>query len=344
MTDLAFWQAFLSCDFGSERARRVLADVLRSADPLAALRSHPHLRTAEAQRCRAADLDRAVRAAERGAFVLTESELPEPLRAAPGSPPALFAIGRREVLERPAVAIVGTRAASTYGKAVSRKFAQYLARAGCVVASGGALGIDTAAHRGALEEGGVTVAVLGNGLDIAFPAQNGPLFTSIAGSGLLLSPYPFGVKARSHFFLVRNQILASLCSAVLVVEAPEGSGSITTAHAAAELGRPVFVAPANIDNLGFRGSHALIRDGAILADHPDVILGDLGLPSVAPVAEPETSGLHARILEALESDPLPLEIVAHRTGLDSEELLAELTTLEVDGRVTRGGLGYARSL
>jgi DNA processing protein len=158
-------------------------------------------------------------------------------------------------------------------------------------------------------------------------------------------------ERQSPFWLVawtspiRRYTRASSPDAVLVVEAPEGSGSLTTAHAANELGKQVFVVPANISSQGFRGSHDLIRQGATLVDHPDQILEDLGIErSLKKKPETQVHGMQAVILAALGDDPIPPEKIAAQTGLDASALLSELTLLELDGKVVRALGGYARSL
>lgn len=275
-----------------------------------------------------------------GASVLESEDYPETLQESGNMPPAVFVKGSVECLYGPTVAIVGTRAASTYGKACAFKFGQALARAGVTVISGGALGIDAAAHKGALDAGGKTAAVLGTGIDGAYPQVHRVLFKQIAESGCLVTQFAVGSKMGDYKFLIRNMLVAALSRAILVVEAPARSGAISTANAANELGREVFVVPANIDHFGFQGSFALLRDGATLVTHPDQILESL---QIAPqqVDLPPSSVLGAQLLALLSSDPLSTELIVERSGLDTGDVLSELTMLELEGRVVRGPAGYA---
>jgi DNA processing protein len=239
------------------------------------------------------------------------------------------------------VAIVGTRGASAYGRACAMKFAEALARAGVTVVSGGALGIDAAAHKGALEAGGRTVAVLAAGIDNVYPSVHAGLFRQIRAQGALVSQFAVGVKPGDYRFLVRNSLVAALSQAVLVVEAPLRSGAMRTAHAAAEYGRDVFVVPANIDLLSFSGSFSLIRDGAALVSHPDEVLEALGI-SPAPVEpQPAAVGLAAKILAVLSTATKSTERIVQDVGGDAPEILSELTMLELEGRVIRDAGGYA---
>lgn len=277
----------------------------------------------------------------RGLHVLVEDDYPELLAQAEGSP-ALFVDGDVSCLHEVSVGIVGTRDASTYGKACAQKFAEVLGRAGVTVVSGGALGIDGAAHRGALNGGGKTAAVLAGGVDHVYPSVHAGLFQQIRAQGCLVSQYALGTRPSDYKFLVRNHLIAALCQAVFVVEAPPKSGALVTAQASAELGRDVFVLPANIDQKRFRGSFNLIRDGATLVYHPNQILEALGV--AVPAAAPETppaSSEGERILSVLTVQPISTEIIVERTGLEASAVLSELTMLELDGRVIRDAGGYA---
>lgn len=271
-----------------------------------------------------------------GAVLIREADFPEQLAQWESCPPGLFAWGCWDALSSPCIGIVGTRGASTYGKAAAYKFAEAFARAGVTVVSGGALGIDAAAHKGALEAGGRTVAVLATGVDRVYPAVHRGLFKQIRERGCLVSQYACGMMPSPYKFLVRNQLVAALSHALLVVEAPERSGSLSTAHAANDLNRSVFVVPANIDNTLFRGSHALIRDGATLVDHPDQVLDTLGLHATPEVPRPvELSKIQGRIMEHLNTSLMSAEVIAAKAGLDAAEVLAELTMLELEGVVVR---------
>ncbi len=331
-----FWQRLLAAELPPARRRGLLEGL--GDGPFSEEALFQALAPNERQAAERADMEALERALARGVRVLEQPEFPEPLSSVDHGPSALFLWGDDTGLHAPKVAIVGTRDASPYGKACAMKFAEAFAKAGVTVVSGGALGIDAAAHEGALQAGGRTIAVLGTGVDVAYPAAHRGLFERIRGSGLLVSQFAVGTKAQPYRFPIRNHLIAALSTAVVVIEAPGGSGAILTANAAAELGRDVFVVPGPITQPSFRGSHALIRDGAALTDHPEQVLDAIG------VAEPlefrsggdsEYSEAQRRILEALRERPLPPELLAERTGLPVGELLAELTELEMAGAVQR---------
>lgn len=237
---------------------------------------------------------------------------------------------------------MGTRHASAYGRAVAQKFAEAFARAGVTVVSGGAHGIDAAAHKGALAADGITVAVMLTGIERVYPLEHRGLFQQIRQKGCLLSQFAVGAQPGKFRPLMRNRTIAALSQAVLVVEAPAKSGSLNTATAAAEIGVPLFVVPANIDAEGFRGSHALIREVATLVEHPDQVLMDLGIRTVEQpklLAVPENE-VQAKILAVLSTDPMNSEKIAQTAGLSPDEVLSELTMLELEGLVLRDGAGY----
>lgn len=344
-----FWQLLLSAELPESRRKQVVEQSHRF-DP-----SHPYdyfqsvgtLTDAELSRVRQTDLGPLRRALAAGVWVWTRDRFPERLARAVSPPPALFAWGDVDVLHRPTVAVIGTRAASAYGKAVAQKFAEALAESGITIVSGGALGIDAAAHEGALRVGGSTVAILPCGVDRSYPASHRGLYERIRQKGCLISALPCGVTPRPHSFLARNRITAAIADAVVVVEAPEASGSLSTANAAADENRQVFVVPGSITMPGFRGSHALIRSGATLVDHPDQVLDDLGLLDNKPGraardAPPDADqSPQARILRALGPEPIAVERLADLAGLNPASLLAELTILELEGRVLRADGGYA---
>ncbi len=275
--------------------------------------------------------------------MLTRDHFPVQLESSPGAPPALMVMGNEACLSGPTVGIVGTRNASVYGRAAAAKFAEAFAKQGITVVSGGALGIDAAAHEGALVGGGQTAAVLAGGLDRLYPAMHAALFRRIASQGCLLSTFAFGTQPIGYRFLARNGTIAMLSQIILVVEAPARSGALNTAQNAADLGRPVFVVPSTIDQLSFQGSHALIRDGATLVDSPDQIFEALDLQPTLNFHQESTAitEVAKRILDALTVEVKRVEVISQATGLSPDELLAELTFLEMDGKVIREGGGYA---
>ncbi len=254
----------------------------------------------------------------------------------------LWRMGRREVLGRPCVAIVGTRAATRYGLSVARRFATELGSAGCCIISGLALGIDTAAHEGALSVRAPTVAVLGSGHRRLFPARNRRLAERIvAEGGAVLSPYPPDQAAFRSQFLERNGIVAALSDAVVVIEAPARSGALNTAGWAA--GRiPVLAVPGDVDRKHVAGCLALIRDGATLARHAGDVLEALGRNAFAPLLLEDRptrarDALSAQLLGAIESGIDDLDALVSAVGGAPSEVLAALTLLELDGCVERSG-------
>jgi len=209
---------------------------------------------------------------------IEDKEYPLLLHEIEGAPSFLYIRGVLPNVDLPTVAIVGTRKATKDGKELARKTASELATAGVVVVSGLAMGVDTEAHRGTLEAGGITIAVLGNGIDSIYPAQNEKLAKEILNNdGAVISEYGPDEPSYKGRFIERNRIISGLCLGVVVVEAPERSGALSTARFAAEQGRDVFVFPASPNNKNYRGSHALIRDGATLITETNDILEDLGI-------------------------------------------------------------------
>lgn len=207
----------------------------------------------------------------------TDSEFPSILREIPWPPFAIYWKGE-PISDQPKVAIVGTRKATASGRAIAEKFSRTIAAAGCEVVSGLALGIDTAAHSGALAAKGKTVAVLASGLDYIYPKQNEQLAEKILDAGgTIISEYPFGPPAYPSRFLERNRIISGLSKGVLVVEAPEGSGALATAKFAIDQNRDVFVVPGGVNQPNYFGSHGLIKAGAALVTEPEDILNALGI-------------------------------------------------------------------
>lgn len=257
----------------------------------------------------------------------------------------LWACGSLGGLARPCVAIVGTRAATPYGLRLARQFGASLGQGGCCIISGLALGIDAAAHEGALHAGGSTIGVLGGGHRRFFPPRNRPLALRILeAGGAILSPYPPDQPAYPAQFLERNGVVAALADAVLVVEAPARSGALNTAGWAA--GRiPVLAVPGDVDRKHVQGCLALIRDGAILARNPDDVLEALGRPALlaaAPAPRPR-DGAAATLLTTLDGGAMKLDDLVAAAGINAPAALAALTLLELEGAVeSRGGSTYAR--
>jgi DNA processing protein len=262
-----------------------------------------------------------------------DADYPALLRRTFDAPPVLYVRGRLADGEpAAAVAVVGARAATPAGTALAAAMARDLARWGATVVSGLARGIDTAAHAGALEGGGRTVAVLGCGLDRVYPKENTRLASRIAATGAVVSEFGFGTPPLPEHFPRRNRVIAGWSRAVVVVEAAERSGALNTARWAAEEGRDVFAVPGHPTQPAAAGANQLIRDGAGLVRNAADVAQELGL-AAPPIAAPLTGD---PILEALPGDaPATLEELAARSGLDTPALLARLTDLELKDAIRR---------
>jgi DNA processing protein len=294
----------------------------------------------------------------------TDADFPPQLEHIPQPPAALFVVGDAAALLYPQVAVVGARAASAGGLAHARVFARALAQAGFAVTSGLADGIDAAAHAGALEAGGLTLAVMGTGPDLVYPRKHQALAQRIAAHGALVSEFPPGTAARADHFPRRNRLIAGLSLGTLVVEAGLRSGSLITARLAAEQGREVFALPGSIGNPLARGCHRLIRDGARLVEGAAEIVetlapaarmlgGELAARLAAPapdgtstrsstataqevIATPaarRSDPVLQRLLSELGHDPMTLDELALRTGQSPAALGAQLLLLELEARV-----------
>jgi DNA processing protein len=260
---------------------------------------------------------------------------PPLLRAIHDPPPGLFLRGAAsaELLARAVVAVVGARACSPYGRQVARRLGRELTGAGLVVVSGMARGVDAEAHRGALERDGVTVAVLGCGIDRDYPAAHTTLARQIVERGLVVSEYAPGVEPAPWRFPARNRIIAGLCAATVVVEARERSGALISADFALEEGREVFAVPGEITSALSAGSNALLRLGATPLTAAEDVLEAYGI--VAPsVQAPEVSDEAAAVLERARSAAASADELARATGLDAGRLAAVVTELELAGLVS----------
>jgi DNA processing protein len=283
-------------------------------------------------------------------LTLADPEYPQALLTTADPPAVLFAVGRLELLNRPAVAIVGSRNATQQGVANAEGFAAAFARAGVTVVSGLALGIDAAAHRGALSADGdaSTIAVVGTGLDVIYPSSHRALTHEIRAQGVVLSELPLRTPAIAHNFPRRNRLIAGLARGVLVVEAALRSGSLITARLAAEAGREVFAIPGSIHSPLARGCHRLIRDGAKLVESAQDVLEDLGVHGVKSAAAPtprppEPDGTDGALLALMGHDPVDLDTLAQRSGRTPGELSAALLELELAQHVERlAGNRYQR--
>lgn len=285
-------------------------------------------------------VERALRWAEapgHAVVTLADSVYPGLLLEIPDPPALLYAVGRLELLARPALAIVGSRNATAQGVRNAEQFARAFSEAGFAIVSGLAMGIDAAAHCGGLAAQGSTIAVLGTGVDVVYPRQNMELAARIAQSGLLLSEFPLGSTAVAHHFPRRNRLISGLAQGCLVIEAALASGSLITARAALEQGREVFAVPGSIHSPLSKGCHALIKQGAKLVESAEDVLAELATFRTpvaqrrpkAPVADPNEEAL----LPLLGFDPVDIDSLCTRTGMSAEQVSAGLLRLELAGQV-----------
>ncbi|MEK7566474.1 MAG: DNA-processing protein DprA [Patescibacteria group bacterium] len=264
-------------------------------------------------------------------------------------PEKIFVLGDEAVLnEKLKIAIVGTRKASLAGRNLARKFAKELTQFGITVVSGLAMGIDSAAHEGTVQNAGKTIAVLANGLDKIYPAQNENLANEILkNGGALISEYAPGLPSLPHQFLERNRIISGLCVATIIIEAPDRSGSLATARFAAEQGREVFVVPGPINDVNYIGSHKLIRDGARLASSIKDIFEDLDIEIVGNenkkerifnIDDPEKKQIVDILIEA--GEPLSIDKIANLTKLEPQVINPKIAFLVIEGIIKETEKGY----
>lgn len=351
-TDLSERAAWLALAMVPGLGARRLADLIEhfgsardvfttSAD---ALRGVTSLGARQLERIRRFD-DRQVerlleRAAAAGQSVLVPSDdaFPARLRAIPDPPPVLFARGDPALLQRAAVAIVGSRDHSRYGAEVAERLAEAAAAAGVVVVSGMARGLDAVAQGAAMRAGGTSIGVLGTGVDRVYPLSNRALFERILEDGLLVSEHPPGDRGHAGAFPRRNRLISGLSQALVVVEAAEGSGTLITVNCALEQGREVLAVPGPISSPTSRGTNRLLRDGATPILDPEDLLAALGIrgQAGAPAAAAPPCSLspdEARVLDALGHEPTQLDELAIGVGLPIGTLLGTLLGLELGGLV-----------
>ena len=277
--------------------------------------------------------------ANRHLLTLHDTDYPQSLRHIPDPPLLLYLHGQRALLSSPMIAVVGSRNASTQGRANAAGFAESLSHAGLCVVSGMALGIDTAAHEGALRGPGSTIAVIGTGADRVYPARNRPLAHRIADEGCILSEYTLGTPPVAGNFPRRNRIISGMAAGVLVIEAAAQSGSLITAQMAAEQGREVFALPGSIHSALTKGCHRLIREGAQLVETVDEVLTAMRVSPLAALPQAAVSHVpghdDAVLLGALGHEPVALDELLTRLALDPGMLGARLLELELAGLVTR---------
>ena len=352
----AAWLRLLLTDgVGNETARKLLA-AFGSPEAVwqqnfSSLKAVASARVAEALGTPPADLPQALERLDawlaegddRHVLTLGDPHYPAELLQTQDPPLLLYVRGQLGALQHPQrLAIVGSRNPTPQGALNARQFALALGQAGVCVVSGLALGVDGAAHEGALEAGAPTIAVVGTGLDRVYPSRHRDLALRIAAQGALVSEYPLGTPPLSPNFPKRNRIIAGLSQGTLVVEAALQSGSLITARQAAEQGREVFAIPGSIHSPQARGCHALIRQGAKLVESSQDILEELRVPD--PFAQPRTPTPvpqdEDELLALMGFDPVGLDALQARCGLDTATLQARLLELELDGHIGRlpGGL------
>lgn len=269
---------------------------------------------------------------------LADEDYPRPLLEI-GDPPVVFYLkGRRELLGQPAIAVIGSRAATARGEADAESFARALADAGFVIVSGLAMGIDAAGHRGGLAGRASSIAVVGTGLDTVYPARNRDLAHALADRGALVSEYPLGTPVLRSNFPRRNRIISGLARGVLVVEAAAGSGSLITARLAGEQGREVLAIPGSIHSPHAKGCHALIKQGAKLVESAADVLEELGVPGTnaggeSPTVARQPSGVP--LPDRLGHGPFDVDAFAAVCGATIADAMAALTELELQGLVER---------
>ncbi len=324
--------------------RRRLGERLRAGEPPASILDRLlHNRPAGDAVDRPALMSRAAAALTRGGgcglrpIAWDDPSYPAALMPIADPPPVLWVRGNVAALTPRSVAIVGSRAGTPYSLAVAERLAADLSSRGIVVVSGLARGVDSAAHRGALAVKGATLAVLGSGADVIYPAEHRELAREIETDGAIASELAPGTPPQKQFFPLRNRIISGLARAVLIVEAGEKSGSLITARCALEQGRDVLAVPGNVLSGRNRGGHALLKDGAKIVETADDILEELGLPSLTPRA---TNTPEDAVLAGLPAgEPCDLDVLAERTGLSPARLLPRLFELELAGLIRRVGGG-----
>ncbi|MFZ4536271.1 DNA-processing protein DprA [Propionivibrio sp.] len=274
--------------------------------------------------------------ADQHIITLADPEYPQALLEIPDPPTVLYVRGRIEPLNRPALAIVGSRNPTPQGIQNAERFAATFAEAGLVIASGLALGIDAAAHRGALSVTGDTIAFIGTGIDRIYPARNRELALEIGTRGTIVSEFPIGTPVTAANFPRRNRLISGIARGVLVVEAAIVSGSLITARLAGEQGREVFAIPGSIHSPQSRGCHKLIKQGAKLVETAQDVLEELrwSTPSTVNAAKESGDDVAAdELLSLMGYDICGLDELAGSSGLTAESLCVKLLHLELDGRV-----------
>jgi DNA processing protein len=347
--ELAAWiELSLVPGLGSSRFRSLLAAFGLPGQVLRATRAQlcrvvpETLAASILERNRGPEIEKAMRWAEDpGRMVLTLADIayPAQLLEIPDPPALLYVAGNAKLLSSPALAVVGSRNATPQGLKNAHAFARALSDANMTIVSGLALGVDSAAHRGALEARGSTIAVLGTGIDVTYPRRNVQLADEIALRGALVSEFPLGTEPLAGNFPRRNRLISGLATGCLVVEAAVDSGSLITARLAADQGREVFAIPGSIHSPLSKGCHALIKQGAKLVESAQDVLEELGVSARAAAGTPAPGADHG-LLEKMGFDPCDMDELIGRSGLPVEVVSATLLKLELDGKIAclPGGL------
>lgn len=269
-----------------------------------------------------------------------DSSYPAMLKKISDPPPVLYARGKFEYGDDVAVAIIGTRNPTPLGGHTARELAANLSRQGLTIVSGMARGIDSEGHRGALNAGGRTVAVLGSGIDVPYPPENETLLEEIVSHGVVVSEFPLGTEPYAKNFPARNRIISGLSSGVIVVEAAQDSGSLITAGFALEQGREVFAVPGNIANESSRGPHKLIKQGAKLIESYLDVLTELAIPYIAAsetdsIAVDSLNDIERKVMAVVTREPLHIDQILRRSTLATAQVSSVLVQLELKGAIKR---------
>lgn len=283
------------------------------------------------------DLDGELRRIDQfGANIVTtdDSEYPALLRQIYDPPPVLYVRGTLRPEDAYAIAMVGTRQSTLYGRQTAERLARQLAASGVTVVSGGARGIDSASHEGALQSGGRTIAVLGTGLDIVYPAENVKLYQRIAEQGAVITQFPFGRKGDKQSFPIRNRIVAGMTQGTVVVEANRASGALITANFAAEYGRTVYAVPGRVDSPRSAGCHDLIKDGAQLCESAEDVLAEFAHlqaidPEESELSLPTLSHPEQQIFNVLTLEEMQQDEIIRRSELPAAQVSVALLQLEM---------------
>lgn len=279
------------------------------------------------------DQERKIKEIDAKVIDFWSKDYPQLLRQSITPPVVLFCIGDVKLLNKNCVGVVGTRRMTNYGKLVTKKVVTDLVHADLVIVSGMAFGVDSLAHEIAVENNGRTIAVLGTGVDVCYPASNKRLYEKIIETGCIVSEYPLGTKAAKQNFPTRNRIIAGLCRATIVTEAPMDSGALITARIAAEIGRDVFAVPADIDRKMSEGCNWLLKMGAIPLTDSSQILEYYGITCTKVKKQDE-------FLKIFDEGPLLAEQIAERMNMDLSEVLSKLTEYELDGVIMKFPTGH----